>query len=158
MPHFTHHQAVAHPVLKETAHEIGAGVVKFGLHHVAALIERAGGCPGVWADIPKEIERGVPLELLQIKGAYAFMKATAECSERGPEFIKSVVSSILGGQTVESVIHVADDSRLVKEQVLGQHPDLGDVVMHVLPRIQVRHWTRSRVGLHGSWHEEELTR
>ena len=148
MPHFIHHQAVAHPVLKETAHEIGAGVVKLGLHHVAALIERAGGCPGVWADIPKEIERGVTLELLKFKGAYAFMKATAECSEHGPEFIKSVVSSILGGQTVESVIHVADDSRLVKEQVLDQYPDLGDVVMHVLPRIQVRHWTR--VGLHGS--------
>ena len=117
MPHFIHHQAVAHPVLKETAHEIGAGVVKFGLHHVAALIERAGGCPGVWADIPKEIERGVTLELLQFKGAYASMKATAECSEHGPEFIKSVVSSILGGQTVESVIHVADDSRLVKDQL-----------------------------------------
>ena len=33
---------------------------------------------------------------------------------------------------------MADDSRLVKEQVLGQRPDLGDVVTHVLPHIQVR--------------------
>ena len=51
----------------------------------------------------------------------------------------------LGAQTVESVVQVADDSRLVKEQVLGQRPDLGDVVTHVLPHIQVRHW--KRVGL-----------
>ena len=52
--------------------------------------------------------------------------------------------------TVTSVVQVADDSRLMKEQVLGQHRDLGDVVTHVLPHIQVRHW--KRVELHGSWH------
>ena len=34
---------------------------------------------------------------------------------------------------METVVHVADDSRLVKEQVLGLRPDLGDVVKHVLP-------------------------
>ena len=92
----------------------------------------------VWADIPKEIERGPPLELHRLKEAYASFKAIAECGEHGLEFIKRVFSSILGGQTVESVVHVADDSRLVQEQVLGQRPDLGDVVTHVLPRIQVR--------------------
>ena len=92
----------------------------------------------VWADIPKEIERGLPLELHRLKEAYASFKAIAECGEHGLEFIKRVFSSILGGQTVESVVHVADDSRLVQEQVLGQHPHLGDVVTHVLPRIPVR--------------------
>ena len=143
---------LSHPVLKETVHENFPNGLspldlaqQFELHHIAALIEGAGGRPGVWADIPKEIERGLPLELLQCKEAYASMKAIAKCGKHGLEFIKGVFSSILGGQTVESVVHVADDSRLVKEQVLGQRPDLGDVVTHVLPRIQMRHW--KRVGL-----------
>ena len=41
----------------------------------------------------------------------------------------------------------AHDSQLViiKEQKLGQRPDLGDVVTLVLPHIQVRHW--KRIGL-----------
>ena len=143
---------LSHPVLKETVHEIFPNGLspldlaqQFELPHIAALIEGAGGRPGVWADIPKEIERGLPLELLRFKEAYASMKAIAECSEHGPEFIKGIVSNILGGQTVESVVHVADNSWLVKDQVLGQRPDLGDVVTYVLPRIQVRHW--KRVGL-----------
>ena len=102
----------------------------------------------VWADIPKEIERRLPLELHRLKEAYASFKAIAECGEHGLEFIKHVFSSILGGQTVESVVHVADDSWLVKEQVLSQRPDLGDVVTLVLPRIQVRaKWKRVGLGL-----------
>ena len=59
--------------------------------------------------------------------------------------MKTAVIKFLGGLTIESVVHVADDSRLVKEQALRQRPDLGDVVTHVLPCIQVRHW--KRVGL-----------
>ena len=70
--------------------------------------------------------------------------ASHTCTD--PKFIKDMFSSILGAQTVESAVQVADGSRLVKEQVLGQHPDLGDVVTHVLPHIQVRSKWKS-VGL-----------
>ena len=148
---------LSHPVLKETVHENFPNGLspldlaqQFELHHIAALIEGAGGRPGVWAGIPKEIERRLPLELLRFKEAYASIKAIAEYGEHGLEFIKDAFSSILGGQTVVSVVHVADDSQLVKEQVLGQCPDLGDVVTHVLPHIQVRHWKRVGLAL-GMW-------
>ena len=144
---------LSHPVLKATVHENFPNGLspldlaqQFELHHIAALIEGAGGRPGVWAGVPQEIEVRHPLALPQVKEAYASIKAIAEDGEHGLEFIKGVFSSILGAQTVASVIQVADDSLLVKKQVLGQSPDLGDVVTHVLPHIQVRSkW--KRIGL-----------
>ena len=136
---------LSHPVLKDTVHENYPNGLspldlawQFELHHIAALIEGAGGRPGVWAGVPQEIEFRHPLALPQVKEAYASIKAIAEDGEHGLEFIKGVFSSILGAQTVANVIQVADDSLLVKEQVLGRRPDLGDVVTHVLPHIQVR--------------------
>ena len=144
---------LSHPVLKNTVHENFPNGLspldlaqQFELHNIAALIEGAGGRPGVWAAVPQEIELRHPLALPKVKEAFASIKAIAEDSEHGLEFIKVVFSCILGAQTVESAMQVADDnSLLVKEQVLGQRPDLGDVVTHVLPHIQVRHW--KRVGL-----------
>ena len=143
---------LSHPVLKKTVHENFPNGLspldlarQFELHHIAALIEGVGGRPGVWAGVPLEIEFRHPLALPQVKEAYASIKAIAEDGEHGLELIKGVFSSILGAQTVASVVQVADDSLLVKEQVLGQCPELGDIVTHVLPHIQVRHW--KRVGL-----------
>ena len=143
---------LSHPALKVTVHENFPNGLspldlarQFELHHIAALIEGVGGHPGVWADVPQEIKFRHPRALPQVKEAYASIKAIAEDGEHGLEFIKGVFSSIVGAQTVESAVQVADDSRLVKEQVLGQCPDLGDIVTHVLPHIQVRHW--KRVGL-----------
>ena len=139
---------LSHPILKATVNEHFPNGLspldlarQFDLPDIAAKIEGAGGRPGVWADIPQEIEVQHHTGLLQFKEAYASIKAIAESGEQGLEAINSVFLSILGGH----VVHAADDSQLVKEQVLGQHPDLGDVVTHVLPHIQVRHW--KRVGL-----------
>ena len=136
---------LSHPVLKEAVHEhFPSGLSpldlarQFELHHIAALIEVAGGRPGVWAGVPQEIAVRHPLALLGVKEAYASIKAIVEDGEHGLEFIKGVFSSILGSQTVESAVQVADDSQLVKEQVFSQRPDLGDIVTHVLPHIQVR--------------------
>ena len=143
---------LSHPVFRKTVNEHfqnGLSLLdlarQFELPNIAALIEGAGGRPGVWADIPHEIEVKHPQALPQLKEAYASIKAIADDGEYGQEFIKRVFSSILGEQPVYSVGYAADDSQLVKEQVLGQRPDLGDVVTHVLPHIQVRHW--KRVGL-----------
>ena len=143
---------LSHPVLKGTVNENfpnGLSPLDLAqqseLHHIAELIERAGGRPGVWADIPEEIELKHALALPRLREAYASMKAIAEDGEHSREFIKGVFSSILGGHIVESVVHVADDNWLVKEQVLGQRPDLGYIVKHVTPHIQARHW--KRVGL-----------
>ena len=51
--------------------------------------------------------------------------------------MKKAVIILLGGLTVNNVVHTADSSQLVRP-VLRQCPDLGDVVTLVLPHIQVR--------------------
>ena len=83
-----------HPVLKKTVHEIfpnGLSTLdlaqQFELHHIAALIEVAGGRPGVWANVPPKIEFKHPLAMFPEKEAYAFLKAIAENGESGVEFI-----------------------------------------------------------------------
>ena len=82
----------------------------------------------MWSSLSQEIAVRHPLALPQVKEAYTSIKAIAEDGEHGLEFIKGAFSSILGAQTVESVVQVADDSQLVKKQVFGQRPDLGDIV------------------------------
>ena len=134
---------LSHPVLKKTVHEHFPNGLspldlarQFELHHIAALIEGAGGRPGVWADIPRDVFESCCSELFTM---YTLLKKVCDTSQGGHEAVKKAVMKVLGAQTV------ADDSLLVKKQVLGQCPDLGDVVTHVLPHIQVRHW--KRVGL-----------
>ena len=133
---------LSHPVLKETVHENFPNGLspldlarQFELHHIAALIERAGGRPGVWEDIPQDVFLSYRSDLLKIP---SLLNKVCDTSQGGHEAVKTAVIKFLGVQTVESVVHVADDSQLEKEQVLGQHPVLGDVVTHVLPHIQVR--------------------
>ena len=140
---------LSHPVLKKTVHENFPNGLspldlaqQFELHRIATLIEGVGGCPGVWADIPQDVFLSYRSELFTIS---SLLKQVCDASQGSHEAVKKAVITFLGGQTVESAVHVGDDSRLLKEQVLGQRPDLGDVVTHVLPRIQVRHW--KRVGL-----------
>ena len=144
---------LSHPVLKKTVHESFPNGLspldlaqQFELHHIAALIEGVGGRPGVWADIPRDVFVSCCSELSTM---YPLLKKVCDPSQGGHEAVKKAVMKFLGGQTViqceESVVQVADDSQLVKEQVLGQRPDLGYVVTHVLSHIQVRHW--KRVGL-----------
>ena len=57
-------------------------------------------------------------------------KEVCDTCQGRQESVKKAVMDLLNGQ---------------KEQVLGQRPDLGDIVRHVLPHIQVRHW--KKVGL-----------
>ena len=133
---------LSHPVLKDTVREnLPNGLSpldlarQFELHHIAALIEEAGGRPGVWADIPRDVFESWRSELSTM---YPLLKKVRDTSQGGHEAVKKAVIKFLGAHTVESVVQVADDSLLVKEQVLGQCPDLGDVVTHVLPHIQVK--------------------
>ena len=91
-----------HPVLKETVlKNFPNGLSpldlarQFGLQQIATLIEDAGGHPGVWAAIPKEIEVRHPLALPRLREAYASIKAIAEDGEHGLEFIKGIFSSVL---------------------------------------------------------------
>ena len=138
-----------HPVLKDTVNEVFPNGLspldlaqQFKLHHIAELIEKAGGRPGVWADIPQDVFLRYRSELFTM---YPSLMKVCDTSLGGHEAVKEAVIRFLGGQTVESVVHVTDDSQLMKEQVLDQRPNLGDIVKHVLSRIQVRHW--KKVGL-----------
>ena len=133
---------LSHPVLKKAVHENFPNGLspldlaqQFDLLDIATLIEGAGGRPGVWADIPQDVFLSYHSELFAM---YPSLMKLCDSSQGGHESVKEAVIKLLGGQTVESVVHVTDDSQLMKEQVLGQRPDLGDVVLHVLPHIQVK--------------------
>ena len=125
---------LSHPVLKETVHEIFPNgqspldlAQQFDLPDIATLIKRAGGCPGVWTDVPQGVFLNIRSELFTISSS--LKKVLASC-QGNHESVKKGIMKILNGQ---------------KEEVLGQRPDLGDIVKHVLPHIQVRHW--KKVGL-----------
>ena len=112
---------LTHPVLKKTAHDnLPNGLSpldiaqRFELHHIATLIERAGGRPGVWTDVPQVIQIKHHLAVSRLKDAYASMKAIAEDGEYGIKFIKGVFSSVIKSKTVER--EVQTDSWLTKEQ------------------------------------------
>ena len=126
---------LSHPVFKETINENFPNGLspldlarQFELHDIAALIEGAGGGPGVWANIPPDV---LSKHSTGLMSAYNVLSSVCKLNVGGQE-VKEVFLSILGGQTI-------------KEQVLGQRPDHGDVVTLVLPYIQGRHW--KRVGL-----------
>ena len=128
---------LSHPVLKETVHENFPNGLspldlarQFELHHIAALIEGVGGHPGVWADIPQDVFLRSCSELFTICSS---LKKVCDASQGGHdhEAVKKAVIKFLNRR---------------EDQVLGQHPNIKDVVTHVLSRIQVRSkW--KRVGL-----------
>ena len=137
---------LSHPVLKYTVHENFPNGLspldlarQFEFHHIAELIEKAGGHPGMWADVPQDVFLPNRNELFTISSS---LTKVCDTSKDGSEAVRRALIKFLGGQTVQTTMHTGDNSQLAKEQVLGQHPDIGNVVTHVLPRIQVRHWRK----------------
>ena len=109
--------------------------------NVAALIKETSGllCPS----IPQNFAIKQRVELVKVLEAYPVMRNIVSEGEDGRKFIERYFFSILG-RRMDNEVQLYD-SQLVKEQKLGQRPDLRDVVTLVLPHIQVRHW--KRVGL-----------
>ena len=110
------------PVLKETVHENFPNGLspldlawQFELHHIAALIEVAGGRPGVWADIPRDVFLSCSSELFTI---YPLLNKVCDTSQGGHEAVKKAVIKILGAQIVER----SPPSMLAKEQDGLWHP------------------------------------
>ena len=92
---------LSHPVLKKTVHENFPNGLspldlarQFELHHIVALIEGAGGRPGVWADVPQDVFLSYSSELFAM---YPLLKKSCDTSQGGHE----AVMKILDGQTVE---------------------------------------------------------
>ena len=133
-----------HPVLKETVNENFPNGLspldlawQFELPDIDALIEVAGGRPGVWAEIPQDVYAENHMKLL---AGYVLMNHVCQMNKGGQE-ARKVFLSILGSrQSVEGEIRDSNESQLAKAQVLGKHPNLRDVVKYVLPGAQVRNW------------------
>ena len=96
---------LSHPVLKDTVHENFPNGLspldlarQFELHHIATLIEGAGGRPGVWADIPRDVFVSWCNELCAM---YPLLKKVCDTSQGGHEAVKKAVMKFLGAQTVE---------------------------------------------------------
>ena len=96
---------LSHPVLKDTVHENFPNGLspldlarQFELHHIATLIEGAGGRPGVWADIPRDVFVSWCSELCAM---YPLLKKVCDTSQGGHEAVKKAVMKFLGAQTVE---------------------------------------------------------
>ena len=137
---------LSHPVLKETVHENFPNGLspldlarQFELHHIAALIEVAGGRPGVWAGVPQEIEVRYPLALPQVKEAYASIKAIAEDGEHGRTFIRHLLSSVLQEPLSDRPpLHHAE--QLSKDRILRQKPTLSRLACLIVTHVSSQNW------------------
>ena len=142
---------LSHPVLKETVNERFPNGLspldlaqQFELHHIAALIEEAGGRPGVWASVSQEIEVRHPLALLGVKEAYASMKAIAEDGEQGRSFIRHMLSSVLSEPLSDRPpLHGAEQSS--EDGVLRQQPTLSKLARLIMTHVSFQNWRQ--VGL-----------
>ena len=96
---------------------------QFNFHDIACRIERAGGGPGMWADLPKEIkEKGI--------SSLVSLKALRSHDTGGQEVALRIFSHLFGG--LPSVNSAEDDAR---EKILQSKPELRHIVRHVLPRL-----------------------
>ena len=110
---------LSHPVLKETVNGYFPNGLspldlarQFELHDIAALIEGAGGRPGVWANIPQNVFRRYSSELFVL---YPLLIKVCDSSQD----VKMAVIKRLGGQPV--------DSCLVEKQDGLWHPNAATV-------------------------------
>ena len=123
----------SHPRTKYTVNELFPNGLspldvarRFELHDIAVIIERAGGGPGAWADLPKEIED---------KAIDRFTTLKELRRGLGEDVISRIVS-LLGYPLVIS------DQQEVKK-ILEEKPKLSLVEKHVLPSLRYkRKWER----------------
>ena len=137
---------LSHPVLKESVNEHFPNGLspldlarQFELHEIVALIEGAGGRPGVWADIPHEIEVKHPQALPQLKEAYVSMMAIAREGEHGREFLKEVFSSVLH-QPLCDCPSLLSAEQLGKDNVLRQKPKSSKLCHLIIPHVSSQNW------------------
>ena len=142
---------LSHPVLRQTVHDNFPNGLspldlarQFEFSDIAALLEVAGGCPGVWANVPQEVEARHPVALPQLKEAYASMKAIAEDGEHGLEFIKGVFSSVLQQPLIDErppLLSTCTKKCCSAEHlVFEQKPTLSELTRLILSRVSSQNW------------------
>ena len=137
---------LSHPVLKRTVNEYFPNGLspldlarQFELPDIASLIEGAGGRPGVWADIPHEIEVKQPLALARLKEDFVSMMAIAWEGEHGHEFLKRVFTSVLH-QPLCDCPSLLSAEQLGKENVLRQKPKSSKLCHLIIPHVSSQNW------------------
>ena len=137
---------LSHPVLKKSVNEFFPNGLspldlaqQFELYDIAALIEGAGGGPGVWASIPRDIEVKHPQALPRLKEAFVSMRAIAREGEHGCEFLKGVFSSVLH-QPLCDRPSLLSAEQLGKENVLRQKPKLSILCRLIMPHVSFQNW------------------
>ena len=129
-------RVVSHPRTKYTIRELFPNGLspldvarQFELHDIAGMIERAGGRPGMWADLPKEIgEKSMEIlrSLKRVRG-----------SEFGEDYIRMLL------MMCGCVIKEEEGSKVAQNAVLEQTPEQFDIEMSVLSNIkEMRKWRR----------------
>ena len=123
---------LSHPVLKESVNTVFPTDLsfldlaqQFALSDVVALIEGPGGRPGMWADMPQDVF------ITHCSHFFTFSTSLSmvyDPIQGGHEAVKKAVIKLLGGQTMDGVVQIDNDSQLIKEQIASQCPDLRDVV------------------------------
>ena len=104
---------ISHPRTKYTIHELFPNGLspldvarQFELHDIAGMIERAGGRPGLWAHLPKEVQQKSIECLMSLK------------SLRGGEF---------GGDLVSAIVAMSGNRLVRDDQILCQKPEFAQL-------------------------------
>ena len=95
---------------------------QFDFPDIASMIERAGGGPGLWANLPKEMEQ-------KYIGAFLAVKELIDCDEAGKEATLRILSSV--GYQLVGGEEISDANR-----IMGGRPSRSLIEKHVLSKLQ----------------------
>ena len=121
---------ISHPLTNFTANELFPNGLspldvarQYNFHNIVCMIERAGGGPGMWADLPEEIKEKSISNLVSLKALLSHDTGGHEAASR--------IFSYLFGE-LPSMTSAEDDAR---EKILQSKPELRHIVKHVLSRL-----------------------
>ena len=124
---------ISHPLTKYTVNELFPNGLspldiahRFDFHGIADMIEKAGGGPGLWANLPKQIEQ-------QAIGALLPLKTLMSCETGGQEAASRIVAHLFGVHPSRYSDSQSEES--VRDQTLKTRPELRLIVKHVLPKL-----------------------
>ena len=124
---------ISHPLTKYTVNEPFPNGLspldiahRFDFHDVADMIERAGGGPGLWANLPKQIEQ-------QAIGALLPLKALMSFGSDGQEAILRIFAHLFGVHPSRYSDSQSEES--VRDKTLKKRPELRLIVKYVIPKL-----------------------
>ena len=140
---------ISHPLTKYTVNELFPNGLspldiarRFNFHNIADMIERAGGGPGLWVNLPKEIEQKSIAALLAVKELIGYGGHGIQSTSR--------ILSLVG-------LHLAGEESSGANRILQGRPSRLLVQKHVMSKLQHKDkW--ERVGDLLEVDEEELDR